>query len=376
MSARSPPCWLEPHATQTRGSTQVKRKCITVRALRGALAAAALLFAASASAQSYPAKPVRIIVPYGVGTATDTAARVLAQKLSQAWGKAVTVEAIPGAGGVVGTEALVKAQPDGYTLGVVAGAHAINAALYHKLPFDSLKDFRPVMNVAYTPLVLVANPALPVRNIRDLISLAEAGTGETELRLRRYRQRAASGDGIVRADGQRALYPCASYKNSGAARRRPDERANRSFDDGDLHLAIQHPRRQNPRPGRDRQQALATASRHAGDRGVCARLRSQGLDRRHPRRLACPMRLPTRSTPMRPGLSCAPTKWPKSLLGQGIEAKPLPAGRFLATCHQRGGALDQDRQGCRNHPGIMRLRKCWRACRAQEREPDGLFPKR
>lgn len=137
------------------------------------LALTAAICVGTAAAQAYPAKPVRIIVPYAVGTATDTAARILAQKLSEVWGKGVTVEAMPGAGGVVGTQALVKAPPDGYTLGVVAGAHSFNAALYRNLPFDSLKDFKPVMNIAFTPLVLVANPALPVRSLGELIAKAK-----------------------------------------------------------------------------------------------------------------------------------------------------------------------------------------------------------
>ncbi|HEX4326123.1 MAG TPA: tripartite tricarboxylate transporter substrate binding protein [Burkholderiales bacterium] len=141
----------------------------------GRMASAWLALAAGiACAQAYPARPVRIIVPYGVGTATDTAARALAQKLSEVWGKGVSVEAIPGAGGVVGSTTLAKATPDGYTLGVVAGAHAVNAALYHNLPYDSLKDFKPVMNIGFTPLMIVCNPQLPVHDLKDLIAQAKA----------------------------------------------------------------------------------------------------------------------------------------------------------------------------------------------------------
>jgi tripartite-type tricarboxylate transporter receptor subunit TctC len=144
-------------------------------AFAGRLATAWMALATGlACGQTYPTKPVRIIVPYGVGTATDTAARALAQKLSETWGKGVSVEAIPGAGGVVGSTALAKATPDGYTLGVVAGAHAVNAALYHNLPYDSLKDFKPVMNIGFTPLMIVCNPQLPVRDLKDLIAQARA----------------------------------------------------------------------------------------------------------------------------------------------------------------------------------------------------------
>ena len=142
--------------------------------LRNLALAAAALLSAEAFAQAYPARPVRIIVPYAVGTATDAAARMLAQRLAVVWGKGVTVDAMPGAGGAVGTQVLYKSAGDGYTLGVIAGAHAINAALYKNLPYDSLKDFKPVMNLAYTPLLIVTNPTLPPRTIAELIAYSKA----------------------------------------------------------------------------------------------------------------------------------------------------------------------------------------------------------
>lgn len=138
------------------------------------LAMAAGMSASISYAQPYPARPVRIIVPYGVGTATDATARMLAQRLATVWGKGVSVEAIPGAGGVVGTQALVKATSDGYTLGVVAGAHAIKAALIKDLPYDSLKDFKPIMNLASAYLMIVVNPALPPKGVAELIAYSKA----------------------------------------------------------------------------------------------------------------------------------------------------------------------------------------------------------
>lgn len=137
---------------------------------------AASLIATEAFAQGYPARPVRIIVPYAVGTATDAAARMLAQRLAVVWGKGVTVDAMPGAGGAVGTQVLYKSPGDGYTLGVVAGAHAINAALYKNLPYDSLKDFKPVMNLAYTPLLIVINPNLPPKTVAELIAYSKTAS--------------------------------------------------------------------------------------------------------------------------------------------------------------------------------------------------------
>jgi tripartite-type tricarboxylate transporter receptor subunit TctC len=144
------------------------------RTLRAFVLTAATLLSANVVAQAYPVRPVRIIVPYAVGTATDAAARMLAQRLAVVWGRGVTVDALPGAGGAVGTQVLYKSAGDGYTLGVIAGAHAINAALYKNLPYDSLKDFKPVMNLAYTPLVIVINPALPPKTVAELIAYSKA----------------------------------------------------------------------------------------------------------------------------------------------------------------------------------------------------------
>jgi tripartite-type tricarboxylate transporter receptor subunit TctC len=134
----------------------------------------ALLFSQFCAAQAWPSKPVRLIVPYPVGTANEVFARVVAQKLSETWGQPVVVEAIAGAGGVVGTQVLVKAPNDGYTLGWVSSPHAINPALYPSLPYDSVKDFRAIVNIASTPLVLVAGSGLKANSIGELIAMAKA----------------------------------------------------------------------------------------------------------------------------------------------------------------------------------------------------------
>jgi tripartite-type tricarboxylate transporter receptor subunit TctC len=137
----------------------------------------ALIVPGVAAAQPYPSKAVRLIVPYPVGTANEVFARVVAQKLSELWKVPVVVEAIPGAGGVVGTQVLVKAPADGYTLGWVSSPHAINPALYPTLPYDSIKDFRPIVNIASTPLVFVASPSFRANSIADLIAIAKAKPG-------------------------------------------------------------------------------------------------------------------------------------------------------------------------------------------------------
>ncbi len=137
------------------------------------------LSAALASAQSYPTKPIRIVVPFPPGGATDILARDVAQKLTEAWGQQVIVDNRPGAGGNIGSELVAKSAPDGYTLEMgTVGTHAINASLYAKMPYDHVKDFVPVILVAGVPNVLVVNPAVPVNSVAELIAYAKANPGK------------------------------------------------------------------------------------------------------------------------------------------------------------------------------------------------------
>ncbi len=129
-------------------------------------------------AQPYPNKPVRVIVPYAAGGGTDTAARIIAQKLTEKWGHSVVVDNRPGAAGIIGSDLVAKAQPDGYTLLVAAGAHAINPGLYQKLPYDTRKDFAPVAFLVTAPNILVVNPSVHVASVRELIDLAKAKPGQ------------------------------------------------------------------------------------------------------------------------------------------------------------------------------------------------------
>lgn len=129
-------------------------------------------------AQTYPAKTVRIIVPFAPGGGTDFVARILAQKLTESLGQSVVVENRAGAGSTIGTELVAKAAPDGYTLLVNAIAHAINASVYRKLPFDSVKDFTPVAHLTSSPYIVLIHPSMPVRSIKDLIVLARTRPGE------------------------------------------------------------------------------------------------------------------------------------------------------------------------------------------------------
>jgi tripartite-type tricarboxylate transporter receptor subunit TctC len=141
---------------------------------------AAMLFgsAGGASAQPFPTKPIRIIVPFPAGGTTDVFARMISQKLSENLKQQVLVDNRAGASGMIGTEMVVKAPPDGYTLMITATHHAINPSLYKKLPYDTLKDLVAITLVATSPNVLVAHPTFPPNTIQELIALARAKPGQ------------------------------------------------------------------------------------------------------------------------------------------------------------------------------------------------------
>lgn len=143
------------------------------------LAATLAAFTAGAFAQSYPSKPVKLVVPQATGGATDVFARHLAQKLSLAWSQAVVVENRVGAAGVVGTDAVAKSPADGYTLlFTYAGSQAVNPSLYPKIPFDSVNDFATITPVATTAFFLVVGANSPVKNFRELVAMAKASPGK------------------------------------------------------------------------------------------------------------------------------------------------------------------------------------------------------
>jgi len=153
-----------------------------VRIIAGALCALALSSALPAHAQTakdYPGRPVRIIVPQAAGSGVDLTARVVAQKLTEAWGHQVIVENRPGANGIIGLEAGAKAKPDGYTLSLgVPSSLTMNPYVYKSLPYDTLRDFVPITQTATNTFGLVVNPALPVRDVKELVALARARPGE------------------------------------------------------------------------------------------------------------------------------------------------------------------------------------------------------
>ena len=144
------------------------------------LLAAPVFFAGSALAQTYPTKPIRMIVPFAPGGGTDVIARLLATQMSQSIGRQVLVDNRAGANAIIGTEIVARAPADGYTLLFVSSPHSINPGLYPKLPYDTLKDFAPVSQAASSPYVLVVHASLPVKSVRDLIALAKARPGQID----------------------------------------------------------------------------------------------------------------------------------------------------------------------------------------------------
>ncbi len=131
-----------------------------------------------AAAQSFPSKPIRLIVPYPPGGGTDTAARPIAQKMTESLGQAVIVDNRPGASEIIGTEAVARAAPDGYTLLLTTNAFAINPSLQPKLPYDSTRDFAPVSPLVTTPFMLVSSPRLQANSMAELVKLAKAQPGK------------------------------------------------------------------------------------------------------------------------------------------------------------------------------------------------------
>ena len=141
--------------------------------------AVALVGAATlATAQAYPARPVRIIVPQSPGASTDFTARLVAQRLGEAFGQTVIVDNRPGGSGITGADLVAKATPDGYTLMVVASSFSINPGLRASLPYDPIRDFTPIAQLSKFPNMLAAHPSTPVKTLQDVIALAKAKPGQ------------------------------------------------------------------------------------------------------------------------------------------------------------------------------------------------------
>ena len=142
------------------------------------LASAALLSSFAAQAQDYPTKPIRIIVPFTPGSATDIMGRIVGERLNAAWGQPVIVDNKPGAGGSIGIRETARAEPDGYTLVVVSSGHAVNHVLYKDLGYDSLKDLSAVAMLGSLPSVLIVPPSLGVNSVKELVAMLKAKPGQ------------------------------------------------------------------------------------------------------------------------------------------------------------------------------------------------------
>jgi tripartite-type tricarboxylate transporter receptor subunit TctC len=156
--------------------------------MRPLLFLATLLFSALALAQSYPVKPVRIVVPFAPGGGSDFIARFMAQRLTTALGQQVIVENKPGAGGILGIDAGIKSPHDGYTLTLIASSYTVNPSVY-KINFDPVNDITPIIQMSQGPLLVVVRPSLPVKTTKELIALAKSKPGQLNF--------ASSGQGSV-----------------------------------------------------------------------------------------------------------------------------------------------------------------------------------
>ncbi len=142
--------------------------------LRCAMLAALAAFTANAPTQGYPAKPIRFLVPFGPGGVGDITARAVAQRMSEAMGQQVIIDNRPGAGGIVASELVAKAEPDGHTLLLLNNAHAVSMSLFKKLPYDTLRDFAPVSTISTFSVVVLVSPDSPVKSLKELIAQAKA----------------------------------------------------------------------------------------------------------------------------------------------------------------------------------------------------------
>ena len=134
--------------------------------------------APAAAQQPYPVKPIRIISPFAPGGGNDVLCRTVAPKLAENLKQQVLVENRPGANGIIGTEAAARSAPDGYTIILIPSGHAVNATLYRKLPYDSIRDFTPITLVGSSPLVLAVHPSVPAKNVKELAALAKVRPGQ------------------------------------------------------------------------------------------------------------------------------------------------------------------------------------------------------
>jgi len=145
--------------------------------LHRTLLALVLLAAGTAAAQQYPARPIRLIVPFAPGGGTDITARAIAQKLTESWGQTVVADNRPGANGTIGVDITAKSAPDGYTITMISSSHAVNVGLMPKLPYDLMKDLTPITQATSQPYVMVIHPSVPAKTVKEFIAYAKSKPG-------------------------------------------------------------------------------------------------------------------------------------------------------------------------------------------------------
>ncbi|MEY4597531.1 MAG: hypothetical protein RLZZ445_328 [Pseudomonadota bacterium] len=155
-------------------------KSITYNISRTAVVFLVTTLSLPLSAQTFPSKPIRMIIPFSAGGAADVPGRIVTQKLSEAIKQQVLVDNRPGAGSTIGADAAAKAAPDGYTIFMISNTHFVSAALHKKLAYDSLNDFTPVTQITSAPNVMVVHPSLPAKSVKELIALAKARPGQID----------------------------------------------------------------------------------------------------------------------------------------------------------------------------------------------------
>jgi tripartite-type tricarboxylate transporter receptor subunit TctC len=159
-------------------ATQNTKEGAVTTLIRGLVLLVALITTNTAAAQGYPNRPIRMIVPFAAGGPTDVIARIVAQKLGEAWGQQIVTENLPGAGGNTGIAMAAKAPADGYTILVVSTGFLVNPSMYAKVPYDPIKDFAPITLVASSPNVVFVNPSVPAKTLKELIEVIKANPGK------------------------------------------------------------------------------------------------------------------------------------------------------------------------------------------------------
>ena len=191
---------------------------------RPMLVAAAILAASEASAQTYPDRPIRVVVPFSAGSASDVVTRLVLDKMAPALGQQFIIENQPGAGGNIGTASIARAEPTGYNLVMsTSGPLAVNKTLTKNLPYDPEQAFEPISMLATLPNVVVVNKNLPVRSLQELIAYAKSKAGRADLFVRRGRQLATPGRALLRA-ADRHQDAASALPRDGPARHGPHNR--------------------------------------------------------------------------------------------------------------------------------------------------------